>query len=91
MIICYGQSLRISTDPISVSSNNNIFRYDDRIYQYGLKKEECGIKITNFMESDIGRWKCVVTGKNGGEWETGVRSFRVNIVEDLQCKFLKSY
>ena len=41
------------------------------------------------MESDIGRWKCVVTGKNGGEWETGVSSFRVKIAEDLQCKFLK--
>jgi len=47
-------------------------KYEDRIEQYGLKKEDCGLRITSVQDADNGLWTCTVTGKGvSGNFETG--------------------
>ena len=50
---------------IGISDINLFFRYDnDRVQQYALKTQDCGMKVTSVEEDDNGEWVCSITGKS---------------------------
>ena len=54
---------------------------NDRVQQYGIDKEDCGMKITSVDEYDYGEWECSITGKNkvNGNLEEAKGFIQVNV------------